>query len=79
MSKSPEMEKFLNGFTKSVFGRERGSLQCVTCGSTKVLSEDFDDDISRKEFGISRMCQKCQNSIFGRYGGLLAPIAAWGR
>ena len=65
MSKSPEMEKHLNQFTKSAFGRERDGKRCVTCGSTKVQPEDFRDNLSRKEFSISFMCQKCQDEIYG--------------
>ena len=26
---------------------------------------EFDDDLSRKEYTISGLCQKCQNSVFG--------------
>lgn len=35
---------------------------CMTC-SGKV--EGFDSELSQKEFLISGMCQKCQDSIFG--------------
>ena len=31
-----------------------------------INGEDFRNDISRKEFGISGMCQKCQDSVFGK-------------
>lgn len=64
-NKSPEMEAFLNKLTKATFGRERTGDVCVTCGSTKVKPEDFRDDLSRKEFRISKMCQVCQDSVFG--------------
>ena len=37
---------------------------CPLCSSDKVNPEDFDDDLSRKEFNISGMCQSCQNKIF---------------
>lgn len=65
MFKSPEMEDFLNELTSLAFGRERNGLACVTCGSTNVSPEDFRNDISRKEFRISYMCQNCQDSVFG--------------
>ena len=29
-----------------------------------VKEEDFVDEISRKEFGISGLCQTCQNKVF---------------
>jgi len=68
MAKSPKMEKVLNEFAKNLFGRERTGKQCVACGSGKVKPEDFRDDISRKEFGLSHMCQQCQDSVFGSGG-----------
>lgn len=65
MAKSKAMEDSLNDISKKMFGRERTGDQCVTCGSETVKPEDFRDDLSRKEFGISHMCQTCQDSIFG--------------
>jgi len=38
---------------------------CVTCDSTRLRDVDFRDAISRKEYGISGMCQKCQDSVYG--------------
>ncbi len=34
---------------------------CMTCGD-KV--EGFNDELSQKEFLISGLCQKCQDSVF---------------
>ncbi len=34
---------------------------CVFCGKPAV---EFKDEISRIEFGISGLCQKCQNVVF---------------
>jgi hypothetical protein len=66
--KSPEMENFLEGFTSNVFGRSRkasfANATCVTCGKLIVNSE-FKDALSVKEYGISGMCQHCQDSVFG--------------
>ena len=64
-NKTPEMEKLLNEFTKNAFGRERTGNACVTCGNTKVADSDFKDEVSRREFRISHMCQACQDSVFG--------------
>lgn len=64
MSKSPEMESFLNDLALAVFGRKRDGTSCVTCGSLEVKPSDFRDELSRKEFTISMMCQKCQDSVF---------------
>ena len=57
-------EDYRNDLAKAVFGRERDGKQCVTCGSPKVQAQDFKDDLSRKEFHISFMCQACQDKVF---------------
>lgn len=62
--KSKEMEAALNAMSMKIFGRERKSGQCVTCGKSVDIA-DFRDTLSVKEYGISRMCQKCQDSVFG--------------
>lgn len=59
------MNDWKNELTKSLFGRERDGSCCVTCGSKKVEHDDFRDALSRKEWKISFMCQKCQDSAFG--------------
>ncbi len=37
--------------------------QCIICGDDIVESQ-FKDDLSRDEYSISGMCQKCQDGIF---------------
>jgi len=63
--KNPKYEEFLDDMSKKLFGRSRNDGVCVTCGSNKIESDDFRDDLSRKEYNISRMCQKCQDEVFG--------------
>ena len=36
---------------------------CVTCPND-IHDKDFKDELSRKEYGISGMCQTCQDSVF---------------
>jgi len=50
------------GFGDAIARVERGS--CAMCNTT-VRMEDFTDEISVREFGISGMCQSCQNDMFG--------------
>ena len=39
---------------------------CITCDDAKGIKEtSFRDDISRKEYAISAMCQSCQDDVFG--------------
>jgi len=64
MCKSPQMEKFLNDLAKHMYGRERNSGVCVSCGSDKVKPEDFKNNLSRKEYTISYLCQECQDKVF---------------
>ena len=38
---------------------------CVDCKTFKVEANDFRDDLSRKEYMISALCQSCQDGVFG--------------
>ena len=49
------------GFNKEMDRVEAG--KCPMCN--KVINpSEFKDELSRKEFKISGMCQKCQDDIF---------------
>lgn len=37
---------------------------CPFCNK-KVDMKDFRDELSKREFGISGICQKCQDETFG--------------
>lgn len=64
--KTPTMEAALESITHTIFNRSRSTCAanklCVSCGN---VAEKFRDALSEKEYGISRLCQKCQDSIFG--------------
>ena len=38
--------------------------RCPLCDEP-ICMEDFEDELSRKEFTISGLCQECQNEAFG--------------
>ena len=63
--KSPSMEKFLDEMSEKTYGRTRtGSIKkdiCVECGGP---AKSFRDDVSRREYPISGLCQKCQDKVF---------------
>lgn len=65
MTKSPEMIAFLDGMSQSTYGRKRSECIanhiCVCCGEP---ANEFDDVLSRNEFYISALCQKCQDDTF---------------
>lgn len=62
--KSLAVESSLENLSQKAFGRSRQDFVCVICGSTKVTIDDFKNEIARREFQISRMCQECQDSVF---------------
>jgi uncharacterized CHY-type Zn-finger protein len=66
MSRSPKMQKFVDSFAKSAFGRTNteavATATCVVCGGP---ADHFKDALSVREFGISGMCQVCQDKTFG--------------
>lgn len=55
----------LDNLTLNVFGRSRSLAKagngCVACGKPAT---EFRDEISRREYGISGLCQACQDSFF---------------
>ena len=50
------------GFGQCVKNVEAGN--CATCGA-KIKPDEFRDKLSEKEYTISKMCQRCQDSVFG--------------
>lgn len=38
--------------------------KCPFCGKNIDVENEFRDEISKKEFGISGMCQSCQDDFF---------------
>ena len=61
-----DMDKFKEEMAFSLFGRSRrlaiAGNQCVKCGEFDLW---FRDELSRKEHGISALCQSCQDGVFG--------------
>ena len=64
-NKSNPIESMLS----SLFGVDRvttiSEAFCVSCDSEGNNAASFRDDISRKEYAISGMCQSCQDDVFG--------------
>lgn len=66
--KTEEMEQAL----KDMFGHDRRELIkagcCVPppvgCGR-EGIEDEFRNEISRREYAISGLCQKCQDEVFG--------------
>ena len=60
--KSPAIEQMLSKLTGVSRVGAVAEASCVTCQGNAT---SFRDEISRKEYSISGMCQSCQDSIFG--------------
>lgn len=65
-NKSPKIEKFLN----DVIGASRRDHIKANCCIPPPLgcgkpATHFKDELSRKEFSISGLCQDCQDAIYG--------------
>ncbi len=50
------------GFGKQV--EDVKAHKCPLCGRT-INVDEFRDDLSRKEYRISGLCQMCQDEVFG--------------
>ena len=74
-TKSPGMVTALDEITELFFGRTRSTAikigHCVTCGKEVT---GFKDELSRKEYRISGMCQNCQDGTFDGTFGELAEL-----
>ena len=63
MSKSKNLQEFF----KDVLPEEtaiRASGRCVGCAKEMDDNEQFKDELSRSEYRISGLCQKCQDDVF---------------
>ena len=59
-----------NDFLKKIFPEEAANVEkglCPFCAK-EVNEKDFRDELSKKEFKISGICQKCQDKVFGKGG-----------
>ena len=62
-NKSEGMKDALKGMFPD-HAKNISEKKCATCGSDKTGESDFKNDISRKEYTISGMCQVCQDKVF---------------
>ena len=74
MKRDKDVQATIDNFAKKAFGisqtdaEKKGSLMavCVFCKKTIDPDNDFRNEISRKEFTISGICQDCQDKVFGK-------------
>lgn len=64
---TPTKKSFkINQSLKEMFGVDRTeSITNDVCVFCSQPATEFRDELSRKEFSISGICQKCQDKVFG--------------
>lgn len=66
MQRAPEMQEFVDGFSRDTFGISlsdaQAKLVCIDCRTN--VTNTFRDALSVKEYGISGLCQNCQDRYF---------------
>ena len=59
----------IDSMLSSLFGVDRVKTisegYCVSCDTQDIKATSFTDDLSRKEYAISGLCQSCQDDVFG--------------
>jgi hypothetical protein len=59
--KAPEIDRILTEITGKVRRKVIGE-GCMTCDYPDLA---FRDELSKREYTISGMCQRCQDEVFG--------------
>jgi len=62
--KSESLENFIDSITPNPLGR-RESIKSDVCAVCLKEAKNFKDELSKREFTISGMCQECQDKFFG--------------
>jgi len=66
MAEATKKDSGIDDMLTSVFGIDRvGSISDNKCVSCKEDATEFTDALSQKEYGISGLCQLCQDKVFG--------------
>ena len=64
--KATNKDSYIESLLTAISGRDRvqciAERSCTCCGSAAYY---FEDELSKKEYTISGMCQNCQNVVFG--------------
>ncbi len=67
-SKNPEVDKVVDnvlGMINPDTKGRRASILGDVCAICNKSATVFKDDLSRKEYRISGLCQRCQDKLFG--------------
>jgi len=61
-AKHPQVDALLTGLTGKSRVETVAGNRCTTCDDPDM---DFRTELDRREYRISGMCQRCQDSVFG--------------
>ena len=65
------MQQFQEEISMKFFGRSvslaKAANQCVGCGKNAT---EFRDDISKREYAITTLCQHCQDEMYEMFAEL---------
>ncbi len=65
IKRTPEMQEMVDNAFKRVWGRSQTeAAEAKICSRCGVTPGEFKDDISKREYEISGLCQGCQDIIF---------------
>lgn len=65
-TKTSEMKTAIDDLSMDTFGvKTSDSIKGKMCVFCKQEATEFKDELSRREFGISGICQVCQDEVFG--------------
>lgn len=68
MTEATYKDYAIDAALSAITGKDRvetvADNRCVTCDTVDPV--EFRDDLSRREYTISGMCQMCQDKVFGR-------------
>ena len=64
MPRSKEMQAVVDAMSQQMFGRKPTDGKCVCCGSKVEPLTGFRDELSRREYPFSHLCQACQDETF---------------
>lgn len=64
VEKSPGIKRFLNCLAVKFFGQGREQDVCAICIKPVGGRGDFRDDLSWREYQLSKMCQDCQDELW---------------
>lgn len=66
MAKATEKVKDIESLLTAMTGKHRlTEIEADRCISCEKDAKEFKNELSKREYSISGLCQKCQDNVFG--------------